>query len=75
MDLTNGLLEKQGYSSIAEPVIKTRQGIRKPDLVAWKDEQAWVIDGIICSDNADVDYFQAKANYYHVPEVAQDVIS
>ena len=75
VDLAKGLPEKQGYSSLAEPVIKTRQGIRKPDLVVWRDEQAWVIDGIICSDNAVLDnQFQVKANYYHVPEVVQDVM-
>ena len=51
VDLAKGLQEKQGYSSLAEPVIKTRQGIGKPDLVVWKDKQAWVIDSIICSDN------------------------
>ena len=75
VDLAKGLLEKQGYSTLAEPVIKTRQGIRKPDLVVWKDEQAWVIDGIICSDNAVLDdQYQMKANYYQVPEVVQDVM-
>ena len=55
---------------------RTRQGIRKHDLVAWKDETAYVIDGIICSDNAVLDdQYRAKVTYYQTDDVANDVMT
>ena len=58
-----------------EPVIKTSRGIRKPDLVLTKERIAFVLDTIICSDNALLSsVHQQKVDYYNVADVRQWVL-
>ena len=74
VDLVRKQLEKKGHTTLAEPIIKTTKGVRKPDLVATKDGVSWVIDGMVTSDVADLDaQVDAKANYYDDPEVTAGI--
>ena len=74
VDLTENLLKRRGFSSLKEPIIKTRAGIKKPDLAVWKEGKAWILDGLVCSDNADLDaQFQDKVQKYELPEVTEDI--
>ena len=43
-----------GHSMIHEPVIPTKVGRRKPDLVALVDEVAYVVDVTITLDSNDI---------------------
>lgn len=60
-------MDKKGFSSILEPKIPTAAGIRRPDLIRWKGDEAYVIDTTICADahatRMEVVY-QLKVNYY-----------
>ena len=74
VDLTETLLKRKGFSSPKEPIIKTRAGMKKPDLAIWKEGKAWDLDGLVCSDNADLDaQFQDKVQKYELPEVTEDI--
>jgi len=47
-------IESMGHSMIHEPVIPTKVGRRKPDLVALVDEVAYVVDVTITLDSNDI---------------------
>ena len=45
-------------------------GTQKPDLVVWKEKDAWVVDVTIVADNANLnECCDRKARYYDSPEV------
>ena len=60
------LLNKQNYITILEPHIKTRNGLRKPDIITYKIDTAYIIDTTLSIDTIDTDtnYIQ-KTNYYN----------
>jgi hypothetical protein len=62
--------KKKGYTILREPRIKKGNSFLKPDIVATYGNVTWVLDPIICSDNADLARRAAdKTLLYSVPEV------
>ena len=49
------LLNKQNYITIHEPHIQTRNGLRKPDIITYKNDTAYIIDTHISIDTIDTD--------------------
>ena len=45
-----------GYDVLEEPSIPTDAGIRKPDIVAFRNGIAYVVDVTIVADNAVLDH-------------------
>ena len=45
-----------GYDVLEEPSIPTEAGIRKPDVVAFRDGVAYVVSVTIVADNAVLDH-------------------
>ncbi|KAL7647280.1 UNVERIFIED_CONTAM: hypothetical protein RMT77_002538 [Armadillidium vulgare] len=43
-------LEGAGFEVLVEPTIPTEAGILRPDIVAWNNQKAWVIDTTIAAD-------------------------
>ena len=45
------ILNKHNYITILEPHTQTRNGLRKPDLISFKNDTTYIIDSIyyICS--------------------------
>jgi len=57
VELVDQLLQKHGYKTEIEPSIRTAAGIRKPDIVAWKEGAcAIVTDVTIVSDMESLNY-------------------
>ena len=74
-ELLKKMVLKRSFNVSVEPVIKTDLGVRKPDLVISKDDSAWVVDTIICSDNADLkQQYAEKVTKYNVADVARYVL-
>ncbi|RLJ22680.1 hypothetical protein DJ031_00370 [bacterium endosymbiont of Escarpia laminata] len=66
------VLGKKGFSTREEPSIPTPAGIRRPDLVVWKENQCVVIDTTIVADNYNMeDAHQRKKEYYDKPAIRQ----
>lgn len=49
-DTLQNAAENKGWTTTAEPTIPTTAGIRRPDVVIWKGDQALVIDTTISAD-------------------------
>lgn len=65
-------MERQGFTVFKEPSIKSNAGLRKPDLVASRSGQTYVVDVTIVSDNAMLDLeHERKVQYYDVPEMRE----
>ena len=65
-------LRRLGFSVLEEPIIPYHQTFRKPDLVAWRGDQAIVCDVAITGDGWDPDRaHQEKIRYYDCPEIRQ----
>ena len=61
----NQSLKKLGFQTQVEPPIPTTQGVRYPDLVAWREGRCVVIDTTVVADNRNPDEAHArKATYY-----------
>lgn len=43
-------LDREGYAFILKPTISTAAGIRRLDIVCWRQDKAYVIDTAICVD-------------------------
>ncbi|RLJ22878.1 hypothetical protein DJ031_00040 [bacterium endosymbiont of Escarpia laminata] len=66
------VLGKKGYTTRVEPSIPTPAGIRRPDLVVWKDDKCGVIDVTIIADNHSLeDAHQRKTTYYNQPAIRE----
>ena len=52
------ILNKHNYITILEPHIQTRNGLRKLDLIIYKNDTAYIIDTQISIDtiNTDINY-------------------
>ena len=67
-------LEKKGFTVLREPRIPFRESVRKPDLLAYKGDQAWCMDVHICGDgrsgHADLSVpYAEKVKKYSLPEL------
>ena len=64
------LLNKQNYITILEPHIQTSNGLRKPDIITYTNDIAYIIDTQISIDTiyiskyTDTNYIQ-KTDYYN----------
>ena len=47
-------LEQRGFEATFEPIYKLGSGVLKPDLVAKKDDRAFIVDAQIVGDGIDV---------------------
>ena len=55
---------------MVEPTIKTRAGVRRPDLIAWRSGECLVV--IKSADNAILDReVELKRLYYQIPEITE----
>lgn len=66
-------LDRKGFASILEPTIATVVSIRRPDIVCWRRDQAYVIDTTICADAHATRMkavYQLKVNYYSTENIA-----
>ena len=56
--LLMSILNKHNYNTILEPHIQTRNGLRKPDLIIYKNDTAYIIDTQISiyTINTDINY-------------------
>lgn len=63
--------KRKGWNCLVEPTIPTRAGVRRPDIVLYKDTgPACVIDAQVVADNADLSVaHHRKCDYYHQPEI------
>ena len=68
--LLMSILNKHKYITILEPHIQTRNGLRKPDLIIYKNDTAYIIDTQISIDtkNTDINYTK-KTNYYNTTDI------
>ena len=68
--LLMSILNKHNYITILEPHIQTRNGLRKPDLIIYKNDTAYIIDTQISIDtiNTDINYTK-KTNYYNTTDI------
>ena len=64
------LLNKQNYITIHEPHIQTSNGLRKPGIITYKNDTAYIIDTQISIDTiyTDTNYIQ-KTNYYNKTDI------
>ena len=70
--LTRDRLESRGWRTLVEPTIKTRAGVRRPDLIVWRSGECLVIDIAVVSDNAILDReVELKRLYYNIPEITE----
>ena len=59
------LLNKQNYITILEPHIQTRNGLRNPHIITYKNDTAYIIDTHKAIDTIDTytNYIQKTNNY------------
>ena len=60
------MLTKKKWRTIVEPTVKTRGTWVKPDIVAWNDDRALVIDAIVHSDDP-----RLSPNHHHFAKVSK----
>ena len=63
--------KRKGWNCLVEPTSPIRAGVRRPDIVLYKDTgPACNIDAQVVADNADLSVFHhRKFDYYHQPEI------
>lgn len=74
--LRSALLARN-WRTWSEPAIPTMAGIRRPDLVAVKEDQALIIDTTVCADAHGAsleDVYARKVTYYDRPEIRACVL-
>ena len=73
LKLLSQKLARRGNNILIEPSIRTRAGVRKPDVVVWNQTQTVVLDVQIVSDNSVGDMLERahslKRSYYDVGEI------
>lgn len=63
-------LEQKGFHVQKEHQIETEQGIRKPDLITWKNNKVLLVDVQVVTDSFDLSTaHRAKVVKYSTPEV------
>ena len=69
-DLLITLLNKYKFTTILTPHIRTQLGLRKPDLLAYRNDIVYIIDTQISTDTIDTDTnYRHKTDYYNKPEI------
>lgn len=70
MDFLRKKLEEDGFNVLVEPLIDTKLGKRKPDLVIVNEAECRIVDVTVTSDlfNMSTPYHQ-KISYYNVDEI------
>ena len=64
------LLNKYTFTTILEPHIRTQLGLRKHDLLAYRNDIVYIIDTQISTDTIDTDTnYRHKTDYYNKPEI------
>ena len=64
------ILNKHKYRTITEPNIRTPEGLRKPDLLAYRNDTVYIIDTQISHDNTNTDNnYKTKTDYYIKTEI------
>lgn len=72
VDFIRKSLEGEGYSVLVEPIIKTAQGNRKPDLVIVKEAECHIVDVTITSDVFGMaSAYEQKVAYYGNEDIRQ----
>lgn len=68
-------LELQGYNVEREPEFATRDGLRKPDLLATRENLAIIIDGQVRGDQVDLTraHNDKVAKYQQYPEIQDQI--
>lgn len=67
---------KKGYTALDEPRLQTSQGLRKPDLVIYKEDTAYVLDCQVTSDSNVSpleSLHQRKVDKYNNDEIKEQV--
>ena len=61
------MLKKRNWQVTVEPAIPTNAGLRRPDMIVWKDSATcYVIDVTVVADHADLDKaYQSKVERYN----------
>ncbi|KAL7639027.1 UNVERIFIED_CONTAM: hypothetical protein RMT77_010561 [Armadillidium vulgare] len=49
-EVLKSALERKAFEVLLEPTIPTQADIRRPDLVFWNSEAAWVVDTTVSAD-------------------------
>jgi len=63
-------IKNKNWSVLKEHAIPTTAGIRRPDLIVYKDNNAAVIDVTVVSDNGKLDdSHKRKVEYYNNNEI------
>ena len=66
------LLNKYKFTTILEPYIRTQLGLRKPDLLAYRNYIVYIIDTQISTDTIDTDTnYRHKTDYYNKSQLIQ----
>ena len=69
-DLSITLLNKYKFKTILEAHIRTQLGLRKPDLLAYRNGIVYIIDTQISIDTMDTNIkYRQKAEYFKEPEI------
>ena len=64
------MAKRRGWTVIVEPHIRTSQGLRKPDLVLFRQAECHVIDASVVADCGNLsDAYDAKVRYYDCPDI------
>ena len=64
------LLNKYKFTTILEPHIRTQLGLRKPDLLAYRNYIVYIIDTQFSTDTIDTNTnYRHKTDYYNKPEI------
>ena len=69
-DLLINLLNKYKFTTILEPYIRTQLGLRKPDLLTYRNDIVYIIDTHISNDTIYTDTnYRHKTDYYNKPAI------
>ena len=64
------ILNKYTFTTILEPHVRTQFGLRKPDLLAYRNYIVYIIDTQISTDTIDTNTnYRHKTDYYNKPEI------
>lgn len=73
-EMVRNKLEERGFNTINEPKISTPEGLRKPDLLVWNEEQSAILDIQVTADSnvKSIDALhQEKVNKYNKPAIKE----
>ena len=73
VEFVKSCVEKKGFKTMIEPSIRDPTlGLRKPDLIIYNDDKAYIVDATIVSDSASMDAaHEQKITYYQQPGISR----